>query len=80
MVHAVPENWTVGIVHPIFCGEQMELRAKGIGREALLQSSLLKNANEWKSSQPELSPEERPAACSQIRAAKHHTCLRAKSD
>src|SRR2546427_3137118 len=37
VVHAVPENWAVGIVHPIFCGEQMELRAKGIGCEALLQ-------------------------------------------
>src|SRR5882724_8543814 len=38
VVEAVPENGAVGIVHPIFRREEMELRAKRIGGELSLKS------------------------------------------
>src|ERR1700719_2089698 len=37
VVGVVPENWGVGIVHPIFWREQVELRAEWIGGELGLQ-------------------------------------------
>src|SRR6266436_7586037 len=38
VVEAVPENGAVGIVHPIFCWEQMKLRAKWIAGEFRLKN------------------------------------------
>ena len=38
VVEAAPENGAVGIVHPIFRGEEMKLRAKRIGGELGLKS------------------------------------------
>jgi hypothetical protein len=31
VIDALPEDGAIGIVHPIFRGEEMELRAEGVG-------------------------------------------------
>jgi hypothetical protein len=40
VVVAAPEDGAVGVVHPIFGGEEVELRAEGIGREIFFGGSV----------------------------------------